>query len=313
MATAVSPQGADFTGRREGFVSKTYRDPGGVLTIGHGFTSLSKVFSEYWQRTRGRKLRMGDVISKAESLQVLETLLNKEYAPPVAKRFGGGLKQHEFDACADMTYNCGAGTLKDQWATYVAEGRIAQAAARLLKTRVTAGGKFLAGLVNRRRAQANLLQYANYGTGTATSTGVAEVKEYQEQLAKLGYYKGPIDGIAGRGTRDAVMAFQLDKNLEVDGLVGPATRSALRNALDNKVATKAVAGSAGTAGSADVAINLPPLPDTTTPPSSIDPSGIPTDLLIQAGVVALIVGGLVLVGFLIWKNRGRILRKRTPA
>jgi peptidoglycan hydrolase-like protein with peptidoglycan-binding domain len=59
-----------------------------------------------------------------------------------------------------------------------------------------------------------------------------DVRTLQEWLRILGYDAGPFDGIYGRLTQQAVAAFQEDFGaLTVDGKVGPATRSALAEAL----------------------------------------------------------------------------------
>lgn len=55
-----------------------------------------------------------------------------------------------------------------------------------------------------------------------------EVARIQEQLTQLGYAPGPIDGEYGPATSAAVGAFQRDAKIEVDGIVGPETRKALR-------------------------------------------------------------------------------------
>ena len=52
-------------------------------------------------------------------------------------------------------------------------------------------------------------------------------QELQSRLLRLGYDPGPVDGIAGRKTREAVMAFQRKVGLTADGIVGPKTFSAL--------------------------------------------------------------------------------------
>jgi len=56
------------------------------------------------------------------------------------------------------------------------------------------------------------------------------IREIQEALAGAGYLPGPIDGAWGRQTAAAVRAFQKDRGLDVDGVVGPQTLAAL-NAL----------------------------------------------------------------------------------
>ncbi len=57
-------------------------------------------------------------------------------------------------------------------------------------------------------------------------TGVS-VEDIQKALKNLGYEVGPIDGIFGARTESAVRAFQQQKNLTVDGEVGPKTLKAL--------------------------------------------------------------------------------------
>jgi peptidoglycan hydrolase-like protein with peptidoglycan-binding domain len=49
----------------------------------------------------------------------------------------------------------------------------------------------------------------------------------QSQLVALGYDAGPLDGQFGAKTHAAVVAFQRDKTLAMDGVVGPQTASAL--------------------------------------------------------------------------------------
>lgn len=50
-----------------------------------------------------------------------------------------------------------------------------------------------------------------------------EVRELQESLTACGYYCGSIDGIFGKKTLEAVMAFQADRGLTVDGVAGEKT------------------------------------------------------------------------------------------
>lgn len=45
----------------------------------------------------------------------------------------------------------------------------------------------------------------------------------QKTLRSLGYFVGKVDGIFGPRTRAAVLAFQADKEIAVDGIVGPQT------------------------------------------------------------------------------------------
>jgi peptidoglycan hydrolase-like protein with peptidoglycan-binding domain len=54
-----------------------------------------------------------------------------------------------------------------------------------------------------------------------------DVKGVQQRLAALGFLTGKVDGVFGPGTDKAVKAFQSSRGLKADGIVGPATRSAL--------------------------------------------------------------------------------------
>jgi peptidoglycan hydrolase-like protein with peptidoglycan-binding domain len=61
-----------------------------------------------------------------------------------------------------------------------------------------------------------------------------EVKKLQEQLNKLGYNAGAVDGIFGSRTESAVKAFQKDNGLAVDGIVGAKTQNKLNERLRPK-------------------------------------------------------------------------------
>mgnify|MGYP003375351633 FL=1 len=50
-----------------------------------------------------------------------------------------------------------------------------------------------------------------------------EVRELQQRLNASGYSCGKVDGIFGQKTLEAVTAFQADRGLAVDGIVGAKT------------------------------------------------------------------------------------------
>ena len=50
----------------------------------------------------------------------------------------------------------------------------------------------------------------------------------QQKLARLGYYRGPVDGIMGPKTRQAIRSFQSVEKLPVTGLVDGATLKGLQ-------------------------------------------------------------------------------------
>jgi hypothetical protein len=57
------------------------------------------------------------------------------------------------------------------------------------------------------------------------------VKQLQRALRSLGFTVGTIDGVFGASTERALIAFQTTHHLSPDGVLGPATRAALLNAL----------------------------------------------------------------------------------
>lgn len=53
------------------------------------------------------------------------------------------------------------------------------------------------------------------------------VQAVQSQLTQLGYYNGPVDGVFGPATRDAVAKYQIAKQLSVTGSLSPDTMQSL--------------------------------------------------------------------------------------
>jgi peptidoglycan hydrolase-like protein with peptidoglycan-binding domain len=55
----------------------------------------------------------------------------------------------------------------------------------------------------------------------------ADVTDLQRRLRELGYFNGQLTGYFGSTTQEAVSRFQIDNDIEADGVVGSRTRSAL--------------------------------------------------------------------------------------
>ena len=303
----ISTAGTAFTAGHEGFVSKAYRCPAGVITIGYGFTMGSRIFASFWKAKHNRALRMGDTITRGEADVLLERLLNEEYGAAVNAAIRTTV-QHQFDGATSPTYNCGRGALKWKWAQALARGDVGEAARLLRTTAVTANGRRLAGLVRRRSEEARLIETGAYtaaGAGRApasVSSSQEEVREYQTQLAKLGH-KIEVDGLVGSQTKEAVRDFQRAQGLKVDGIVGPATRAALIRALDAKTQGKATAGGAAAGGTGGASAE-----------TSIDPAAIDWSLSTAGSVVlwALVAAVLIYGGYWLYRNRGRFTGQRVP-
>src|SRR5713101_5952230 len=72
----------------------------------------------------------------------------------------------------------------------------------------------------------NPYSYYN-GYASPAQSRDAAVSSVQSQLAKLGYYHGEVDGVAGDETQAAIARYQEDKDLSVTGTVTAATLQSL--------------------------------------------------------------------------------------
>jgi lysozyme len=185
-------------------------------------------------RRNARGITAGKTITREQNDRALAEAFAREYGPPVDAAMPGA-KQHERDAGYSYCFNCGPGAMADQWVVIWRGGFKFEAGERLKRSRVTAGGKVLQGLVNRRAAEARLLVNGDYGAGAPATESLND--GYRRKLADLGY--------------DTVLAFQKHHpNLINDGILGPATRAQ----IDRDMA--ATRESAGVGGGAAVGVGL---------------------------------------------------------
>ncbi len=239
----ISEKGLAFVAGHEGFVSKAYRDPVGIWTIGYGFTSRSKAVREHFG-----EVTPGKTITKARARKVLRTVVDEEFGKAVNRALPV-LKQHQFDASSSTAFNVGPRVLKWKWAKALRRGRVADAARRLRTTATTAQGKRLRGLVRRREEEARLLQFGEYVSighvafkplDTVEAADDADrvsrdvLEHYQEKLMRLGFYDGDADGLRGPLTTKAVRAFQKSEpDLKVDGVLSRATMESIDRRIEN--------------------------------------------------------------------------------
>lgn len=66
-----------------------------------------------------------------------------------------------------------------------------------------------------------------YGQTLSWGSRGDDVSLMQRRLSNWGFYDGPISGIFGAQTHDAVVRFQRANGLDPDGIVGPITRAAI--------------------------------------------------------------------------------------
>lgn len=211
--------GLNLIKRYEGCKLNAYKCPAGVWTIGYGHTS---------------GVTQGMTITQAQADAYLiadvakfETNVNKYYDKYK-------WSQNEFDALVSFAFNIGS---IDQLTANGTRERLVIAEKILLYNKVA--GKVLSGLTKRRAEERELFlsktscdvatnavsTAASYPTLRKGSTG-EYVKQFQQKLNEKGY---PLscDGIFGTKTLEAVKEFQKANGLDVDGIVGKKTWSAL--------------------------------------------------------------------------------------
>jgi peptidoglycan hydrolase-like protein with peptidoglycan-binding domain len=149
-----------------------------------------------------------------------------------------------------------------------------------------------------------------WGTGYGTPDGSPAVRDVQRLLRRLGDDPGPIDGLYGPLTVEAVRRFQQEHALMVDGVIGPQTRGRLvaeRKRLRNvKLERKSPARDTP----AESVIEPPPLRPAPSPEPSRPTVESATDV---APVVAGVMAGLAVILLLVvtWRlARGRARQAR---
>lgn len=282
----MSAKGEAVLVTEEGEVLRAYRCPAGVWTIGLGLTAGSGVIAP----------RAGMTITQAQSRELAHRAIDRNYGPRV-KRAGLDRSQHEFDGSLLFDWNTGR-IHNASWVPHYLASQLQQAAASF-KTWTKGGGKVLPGLVRRRNVEWDIIEHGRYpgpaakgAPAPSASSARDDVRVYQAELEKLGYDVGPIDGISGARTLAAVRAFQDDHDLTVDGIVGPATRAAIKRALDIKAQGNATATGGAGGGAAGAGIDT-----LTTGEASID-------TLLWALGLGICLALLVAIAFTIWRYRG---------
>jgi N-acetylmuramoyl-L-alanine amidase len=94
-------------------------------------------------------------------------------------------------------------------------------------------------------AKTNLVANQDPNTLKLGDTG-DKVKELQTWLTDYGYYSGAIDGNFGAATEKAVKQFQLEASIQVDGIVGNQTQTAMKKWDQLLAQVQAAAGNSKT-------------------------------------------------------------------
>jgi lysozyme len=250
----TSMKGVDFIARHEGLSLRAYQDVAGVWTIGYGHTAAAGGVKPK-QGMRITKEQAQDILM--DDLRLFEARVNKT---------GVFKAQAPFDAAVSFDFNTGA-IHRASWVRAYARHDYSGARNGLMQW-VKAGGRVVKGLVNRRKAEVQLLINGDYGGGEALPAEAAKsasakpsetVKEAQGILTAKGFNPGAIDGWFGEKTRAALIEYQkAHPHLTADGILGPATLAQLRR--DAGAAKDALSKGGGAVGAGGLLSALAGLP-----------------------------------------------------
>lgn len=93
------------------------------------------------------------------------------------------------------------------------------------------------------RSQSGMSQYPSSGQWSQQN-----IKQVQEALKSQGHDPGPVDGVMGPNTRQALRSFQKSKNLQATGQLDSATASALGVSTSGMSSSSGGGGSSGMSG-----------------------------------------------------------------
>ena len=217
----ISDNGIKLIKEFEGVRDVVYLDPIGVPTVGVG-------------HTKGiTKAMVGKKISQAQiDAYLREDLATAENA---VNSIGQSFNQNQFDSLTSFTFNCGVGNLRK-----LCKNRNKVEIGNALMLYNKAGGKELAGLTRRRKAEktiyftpcdnssngdGNPYQMPKIGVLKKGSKGVG-VKWLQWELNRYGNNLA-VDGFFGAKTENALKVYQTGAKITVDGKCGAQTRKSL--------------------------------------------------------------------------------------
>ena len=138
---SYSDRGLALTKSFEGLHLEAYRDCAGIWTIGYGHTGLG-VFA-------------GETVSEVQA----DELLRADLAGAVAcvnRAVRVAVSQGQFDAMVDFCFNAGRGNFAQSTLLRKVNGRDFGGAVVQFALWVHAGGEVVAGLVRRRKAEADI-------------------------------------------------------------------------------------------------------------------------------------------------------------
>ena len=227
----TSMNGLQFIEMWEGCVLTPYKDVAGLRTIGIGY--LIKPIDSFPD---------GVAITKEKAYDLLREEV-KKCEDSIKRNMKVQLTQNMFDALVSFGFNCGVGVYSNSGvARETNAGNFAGVPERLLDwCKATINGKkeIVPGLYSRRKAEGELFLLGS-GVSPVWSPEMAAImaalgvpwnknslSEAQTKLAKLGLYKGKVDGIWGPGTNSGLVTFAGQKGVKVGDLSKGAPQTLL--------------------------------------------------------------------------------------
>jgi len=223
----TSLNGLQFIEKWEGCVLTPYKDVAGLRTIGIGY--LIKPTDNFPD---------GVAITKDKAYDLLREEV-KKCEDSIKKNIKVQLTQNMFDALISFGFNCGVGVYSTSGvARETNASNFAVVPERLLDwCKATINGKkeIVPGLYSRRKSEGELFLL---GSGinpvwspemqaTVIPWNKNSLSSAQQKLAKIGLYKGKVDGIWGPGTNSGLTTFAGQKSIKVGDLSKGAPQALL--------------------------------------------------------------------------------------
>ena len=142
----ISNKGLELIKEFEGFSANAYLCPAKIPTIGYGNT--------FWED--GRKVRIGEQISKSKALELLEFVANKDFADKIFPLIKVQINQNQFDAMVSLAYNIGVGAFSNSTLLKRVNAKDFIGAGNEFLKWDNSGGKPLLGLTRRRQREKEL-------------------------------------------------------------------------------------------------------------------------------------------------------------